>query len=651
MTKHVTVLCFALTALTRAAGNPVVPADSAPAGAPGAAINLAAHGPLTTPATAQTTLDRAVHVLGAQPGGGGLLVIPPSAPRQWTPRVPPQGLWREPPAPAPARNWGRDPGVTLVDSRGGTLKIMPPQVSGIEMHRVLNLPVGQSLTHWDYQPMLRLRSAAVRGPAAPLMHLETLSHNENQTFDVMLWRHNYSQGDNYMVDAWTWYMGDGHAAPANRGGALYSAHIESEVTLFRGRVTSWDPRTGELVYGAATNTATLASGRPLINLNPRTWITNGAAWVMHPGGATLGWSDGVRSRDGGWTEALIGHYFALDEPEEYVPGGQRIRRWWLITSVRTLPDGSQALGVQRHWWGAKNGKSVGRLYRAAHYTHDAAKPRLLRYVIAPGVNVVDASDGVESARVNPGGSPRRLRLAPAPFTGTRQDFAPGDIVEQAIGPDPFKPIAFRGWIWDAVPGVFPAPVFDLANNGQVTRHAALHVAGGSGNIAADRDTRADGNPPWDRLVSLEASANVGLHFLGDTRDAALHFIQPRAADGRRQEWQWQTAAGPRRLGVAHDGTLSLSGAAPLNLATQSLNRVGGLGGSHNLRGRRVTLSAGATRARVALPVRERDAAYAVIVRPAWPTAAVAVNPSTEGFDVEFDRAAPPGATFNWMLMR
>ncbi len=40
---------------------------------------------------------------------------------------------------------------------------------------------------------------------------------------------------------------------------------------------------------------------------------------------------------------------------------------------------------------------------------------------------------------------------------------------KTIGPDPFKPVAFRAFIWDEVPGAFPSPVFDIVNMGAVPR--------------------------------------------------------------------------------------------------------------------------------------------------------------------------------------
>ena len=92
-----------------------------------------------------------------------------------------------------------------------------------------------------------------------------------------------------------------------------------------------------------------------------------------------------------------------------------------------------------------------------------------------------------------------LKIAPGPDTGSSADFAPGDAIEQAIGPDPFKPIPMRAWVFDKVPGVFPSPIFDVANDGVVARAAVLSVHGGKGD-ADEVTNRADRLPPWENIV-------------------------------------------------------------------------------------------------------------------------------------------------------
>ncbi len=602
----------------------------------------------------QDALDRSIDRLSER--GGGLLLLPPSMDTgEERPTNSRQGVWRTPPPPAPAQSWGRDPGVTVFGLPGGTPMILPPQLSGLQISRTLDLPQGQSLPHWGYQPMLRMANAVVNGSdSAGILRMDTDSHNENQTFDFMLWRRHYSQGDAYLFDARMYYMGDGTAPSGPTNGAVYSAAIASEVEIFRGNVRNWDSASGVLSFQGGRNAHSLGSGRPLINLNPAKGVARGRVWIMAPGGSILGSAGDVRSRDAGWTSEVVGRYFAVDEPGEYVPGGTAVRRWWLITSLRTGTNGVQSLGIQRHWWGAKDNQGLGRLYRPENYTRDAASPRLLRYLIAPGALVYDASDGVAPPQAKASGTFGILRLAPGPDLSGSCGFAVGDPVEQAIGSDPFKPIAFRSWVWDSVPGVFPAPIFDIANQGAVMRHAVMTVRGGSGDVAHDRAERPDANPPWNSLLELGSAVDTGLVFAGDTARAAIRFDQPNAAEGRRHVIRWN-AAPNRRMEVSEAGGMILSGGASLALANEPLTRSMGLSAgtdaARSLRGVGVRLVPGARQAAIVFERPEPDAAFAIVVSLSWPAEKAVPKQSPAGFTVEFSRPAPTGATLDWTLIR
>ncbi len=93
--------------------------------------------------------------------------------------------------------------------------------------------------------------------------METFSHNENQTFDVRMWRHNYSQGDNYLFDARFKYMSDVHSTAGDENGVIYAAFVEQELGIFKGKVESWNPESGELKYKGGPKGDTLGSGRPV----------------------------------------------------------------------------------------------------------------------------------------------------------------------------------------------------------------------------------------------------------------------------------------------------------------------------------------------------------------------------------------------------
>jgi hypothetical protein len=77
-----------------------------------------------------------------------------------------------------------------------------------------------------------------------------------------------------------------------------------------------------------------------------------------------------------------------------------------------------------------------------------------------GVAAYDVPHGMQSRQVSVDGCPRIIRLSLAPFAGPPVDFAPGDPIEEAIGPDPF-----RSWLFEKASRVYPAPVVDVVNEG------------------------------------------------------------------------------------------------------------------------------------------------------------------------------------------
>jgi hypothetical protein len=702
-------------------------------------------GPVGTPANAENTFRVASSNIIA--AGGGVILIPTKAAANWVPKNTTQEQWRKPAPPEAAKSWGSGVGVTVIDARGSIPRIMPPQATGLSIERTLNIPQGQSLSFWNYFPMVQMRNTILHGSTSyrdwiqedvkagkdakfyvatirgifpgmfmsggeygvvqrlyvkalgydkdkkmwyftadaeadmpkgaivgnknhvNILDLQTSSHNENQTFDVRMWRHNYSQGDNYLFDARFKYMGDVHSTAGDENGVLYAAFVEAMTDIFRGQVDTWNPTTGELVYKGGDGGKTLGSGRPIVNLNPAKWITNGFVTIVSPasytdtspllsnatfrghsypttvqknrlGHSALRMGGLIRfSADAPVTDDAVGRYFAVDEATEYVPKTKAVRRWYLIDSVTLNDDGTKDITIVRHWWGAKTAGSPT-LYKPENYSWDGHE-QPLRYIVAPGANAYDVSDGVNYAK-------RTIRLAPTPFAGSAVDFAPGDAIEQAIGPDPFKPTSFRSWLWDAVPGVFPASVFDIANNG-VMRDSLFWVHGNSsGDAEKDRAAHYDRNPPWNKLFSFESACNTGIRFGADTAEAAILFAQPFHEQPIKWKYGGESNKAPQTasLTVARDtGVFTFSG--PLSATGLS----GDASPARNLRGKNVAVKAGETVLAVAFPVPETDGDYAVFVEQNWIGNRAIAKKTADGFTVQFEKPAPEGATLDWMIVR
>jgi len=508
-----------------------------------------------------------------------------------------------------------------------------------------------------------------------VLNMDTWSHTENQTFDVKMWRHNYSQGDNYLFDARFKYMSDVHSTAGDENGVIYAAFVEPLLNIFAGKVETWDPATGELKYQPGESGATLGSGRPMINMNPAKWVTNGTVLIVQPaswteytsvlsnstfqgksypttlatnkiGSTVLHMGGLIRfSADAPITEEVVGRYFAIDVPGECVAG--KLHRWYLIDSVTKNPDGTKDIQIIRHWWGAK-AAGAPKLYKKSNSTWDGHEVPL-RYVIAPGANVYDVSQGVNNPQ-------RKVKLAPTPVAGTPLDFAPNDLIQQAIGPDPFKPISFRSWLWDAVPGAFPAPVFDIANHGHVMREYLMNVRGGTGSLEKDMAGRQDQNPPWDKYIGFDAACNVGIRFAADTGDAALLFTQP---NDRVQPIKWYYGTEPKQLPkvasltVTRDtGELNFAGGgARFDGPVTTTGLSGGATPARNFRGVNVAVKAGAPTASVTFPVAEADGEYAVFIEQNWIGQRAIVKKDAQGFTVQFEKPAPDGAKFDWMIVR
>jgi len=504
-----------------------------------------------------------------------------------------------------------------------------------------------------------------------LAYMKVNSHTEEQTFDFWIDRYKFSQGDCYLFDARFHYMSDIHSTAGDENGVLYMASPLSETNIFHGTVAAFDAATNALKYGGKDEGGTLGSGRPMINLNPKKWITQGTLIMVRPGSwidpndpaakdpvfegktypTTIEKNVGLRvgglmrfTKDAPLTKEVVGRYFAIDMPGEYVPaGGEPIRRWYYISGFTLNPDGSKEITVTRHWWGAKNAQSLT-LYKEDNYTWDGHIVPL-KYIIAPGANLYDVSDGVKSSK-------RLVKVSPGPDNGTPFDFAPGDPIEQAIGPDPFRPTPFRCWCFESVPGIFPSTIFDIRNDtSEVQRTSVMTILGNSSLDALAK--RYDRKTAFQHILLVNNATENVVTFAGDVANAALFFKQP---NNRAQPIKWLYADSKKEAALTvspDDGTLQYTGGA-LSVPA-GVTQVGGLSATNvkaqNLRGLKLPVKAGSKELAVRFPQPETDANYMVVLDLSWLTQHAVPTRTADGFTVQF--ATPPAqdGVLSWLLVR
>ncbi len=510
-----------------------------------------------------------------------------------------------------------------------------------------------------------------------VLYLGQDTNADEQTYDLMLKRHQYALGDTYMYFGWFEYMSNIHSAAGDENGNIFAGYSKSIANAFTGTVDAVDWQANTLKFTGGANVETLGQSRQIVNMNPQKWITAGKVMVvpaesywdlidtgkypftgktypttivkdpktgvsgLHMGGLIRG------DKDCPWDARLVGRLFGLTESTELEPTAKKIR-WYEITGVTVNADGTKDLTIQRFWWGAKDAGSPT-LYRVENGSWDGHL-RPLSYAIVPGAYVTDVSKAVPSEGYV---GERTIGLTPYVDMNTPFDFAKGDKIEQAIGSDPFKPNPFRMWTWDNVPGVFPSPMLDLANNGADPRYAAMTVHGGPEN-RDDLGKTVRQLPPWENVVAIESAAGVGINFAADVTNAALLFKQPY----REQPIKWLfgpvTKGKPQAeavLTVGKDtGDLTFKGGDAYFSGT-----VHAQGFSADVakspRGKNVPVPENALKLTVAFAKPEADADYAVFLELNWPGNRGITDKTPAGFTVVFDKPVPKDAKLDWMLVR
>ncbi|MHB9131698.1 MAG: hypothetical protein ACYDBB_11495 [Armatimonadota bacterium] len=117
-----------------------------------------------------------------------------------------------------------------------------------------------------------------------IMMLENNTQANNQTMDFQVTRHQYAQGDAFLISASFVNQGDVFSGGGDEAACIYNAETIYDAQSFHSVVEQKDPTKDELIYTAGNTEFPfkLASCRPLININEKKWITGGTVMVVAP---------------------------------------------------------------------------------------------------------------------------------------------------------------------------------------------------------------------------------------------------------------------------------------------------------------------------------------------------------------------------------
>ncbi|HEY3396439.1 MAG TPA: hypothetical protein VGM19_02170 [Armatimonadota bacterium] len=520
------------------------------------------------------------------------------------------------------------------------------------------------------------------------LQLDDWSQCDNQSMELQVSRSHYAVGDAFVISGSMKYMGNVFSGFGDEGGVVINAETIGEVDAFHSTVESVDWTKDTVVYAPGqTNAQTLSTSRPLVNYNPKKWITAGQVIIVPAGGTykgntypnVIGGPSNVFNYQGGliqggadcpWDESVIGRYFAVTEDSETLlpndpssAGGyatlanRPIYRWYEINGFRRNPDGTKVIKILRVRWSAV-AAGAPTLYDDANYTADGHE-RPLKYAIAPGAWVYDVSQGWQNV-VSTGGfvdknTPRQIRVTPNGDRGTAFDFAPGDLVEQAIGSDPWCPRPIRIRQFDQVPTTMDNSSIEVEQVGRVQVPNGIMLAGII-NSREELSTRKDKKPPYGTMINLRSLCNEGIRFSSEVLGAAMFFTQPN--DRKQPIWWRNSVNGSSQLSVdPRTGTFEFIN-GDMSLGNRSLVTTRGLSATEkpaaNLRGINVSVPVGATEFEVKFATPEPDNNYALTVSPNWMTQFQVRAKRPDGFTVRFGQAATAAdvaPSVDWILVR
>ena len=544
----------------------------------------------------------------------------------------------------------------------------------------------------------------------PGLNMVVNSNSDNQTNGhIGVFVEKNSLGDEFLFQGMLSYSSDVSNAGGDEGGVVFSAEVRQNLEAFTTKVKRVDRKANSLYFETGpkrTMCYNLSMSRPVINLNQKKWVTEGNVVIVaseralndpinkikniykgkrYPDSsnndpafkeAALFARGGLieGSADTPWNESIVGRYFALNEPDEYILGekdfytgyhyGPRntpVYRWYQIVDFKKNSDNTKVIKIRRTF---KTGFTAGSpiLINQGNYTYDGHLTPL-KYIIAPGAEVFDISEAWQDARNGyrkeafiPKDSPQDcLKVMPNGDAGTPFDFEPGDQIVQAVGSEPWTPRPIRIRMFNHFPSDTPIEAMEVVNYNTITTTYGINFTGKPMN-AAQIEKRKDKRPAFLNGIYFHESSSVGvgMRFAGYVKDAAMLMDQK---DNNYQPiiWKYDFSNKTTSVGVnPRNGNMELKG-GNFSMENGALLKISGISSTDkkalNLRGINIPVNSDSKTLTVNFKDAEPDDNYSISIQPNWPTMNWTKLKTAKGFTIEFSAPAPEKAVIDWQLIR
>lgn len=113
--------------------------------------------------------------------------------------------------------------------------------------------------------------------------IDSTANCDNQTMELQVTRHQYAQGDSFLISGSYVYQGDVFSGMGDERGVVLNAEVMHDADPFHSQVEAVDWSKDAIIFAPGVcNVHKLATSRAIINLNSNKWITAGTVVIVRP---------------------------------------------------------------------------------------------------------------------------------------------------------------------------------------------------------------------------------------------------------------------------------------------------------------------------------------------------------------------------------